>query len=90
MELSKLAVAAAEAELRETRLLAPFDGTVLMRNYHPGEMVPGSVDCLLLADTSTLKVRATVDEIDIGAVDVGQPVRVVLDAYPTEPLTGTV
>jgi len=90
VELSKLSVTAAEAELQETRLLAPFSGVVLARYYRPGEIVPGGVECVILADTSVLEVRATVDEIDIGAVEVGQPVRVVLDAYPTEPLTGTV
>jgi len=90
VEVYRLSVTAAEAELKETRLLAPFNGTALACYYRPGEIVPGGVDCVLLADTTGLEVRATVDEIDIGAVKVGQPVRVVLDAYPTEPLTGTV
>jgi len=90
VELAKLSVTAAEAELAEVRLLAPFDGTVLLRQYRPGEMAPGGVDCVVLADTSVLEIRANVDEIDIAAMAVGQPVRVTLDAYPTQPLTGTV
>jgi len=90
VELAKLSVEAAEAELKEIHLLAPFDGTVLRRNYLPDEIVPGGVDCLIVADISALEIRANIDEIDISAVAVGQPVRIVLDAYPTEPLTGTV
>ncbi|MBU0494056.1 MAG: efflux RND transporter periplasmic adaptor subunit [Chloroflexi bacterium] len=90
IESARLSVTTAKLELGEMRLATPLDGTVLVRGYRPGEIVPGGVDCLVVADTSALEIRASVDEIDIGAVAVGQSVHITLDAFPTEPLTGTV
>jgi HlyD family secretion protein len=74
-------VAAAEAELEETRLLlaqteisAPTDGVVLRRRAEVGEqvsLVPPTV-VLTIANLDHLQLRAEVDEEDVARVAAGQ------------------
>jgi hypothetical protein len=45
---------------------------------------------MVISDISTLYVDTTVDETDIGKIQVGQPVQITLNALPNVNLTGTV
>jgi len=84
------AVAAAEADLEhartllaQTELRAPRTGVVLRRMVEPGEQIattPPKV-VLTLADVDRLRLRAEVDEADVGRVAVGQSAFVTADAY---------
>ena len=83
------AVAEAEVALENTRIRAPFDGTVLTKDADVGEVVApfasssnsrGSV--VTIADMSSLEVEADVSEANITRVSSGQPCEIVLDAYP--------
>jgi HlyD family secretion protein len=69
------ALALAEERLRETRLLAPFDGTILKLLKREGEggraFEPEPV--VLFGDTTTLRIRAEVDERFVQHLAVGQP-----------------
>jgi multidrug resistance efflux pump len=64
----------AEERLRETRLLAPFDGTVMRLLKREGEGVrtfePEPV--VLFGDLSKLRVRAEIDERFVTRLEVGQ------------------
>jgi len=80
---------AAEVDLENTFIRAPFDGTILTKNADVGEMVApfassssskGSV--VTLADMKSLEVEADVSESNIHKVSVGQICEIVLDAYP--------
>jgi HlyD family secretion protein len=83
-------VVAAQAVVDQARLVAPFDGTVMSLGYNPGDtVVPGQVGAVL-ADLSSLHVDTTVDELDIAAVRIGQPVEITLDALPDLLLNGEV
>ena len=44
----------------------------------------------IAADTSRMQVEASVDEADIGQVQVGQPVRFTVDSYPEETFAAVV
>jgi RND family efflux transporter MFP subunit len=83
------AVVEAEVALENTRIRAPFDGTVLTKDADVGEVVApfassansrGTV--VTLADMSSLEVEADVSESNITRVGVGQPCEIILDAYP--------
>jgi RND family efflux transporter MFP subunit len=89
--------AAAEAELRlaraeldKTRIRAPFSGTVLRKNAEVGEMVApvslggsGSRGAIVtIAALDSLDVEVDVNEAYIARLRLGQPARVVTDAYP--------
>jgi HlyD family secretion protein len=82
----------AEAALQKTRIRAPFDGTVLQIRAKAGETVVPSPDqwLVLLADVSTLRVRAELDERDFSKVRVGQKVVVRANAFPDREFEGKV
>ncbi|MEK9136468.1 MAG: efflux RND transporter periplasmic adaptor subunit, partial [Bacteroidota bacterium] len=94
---AKAAVAAAEVALENTRIRAPFDGTVLKKHADVGEVVApfaaaassrGSV--VTMADMSSLEVEADVNESNIERISPGQACEVVLDAYPDQRYQGYV
>ncbi|MBN1283012.1 MAG: efflux RND transporter periplasmic adaptor subunit [Proteobacteria bacterium] len=65
---------------KETPLIAPIDGEVIVRSVEPGQTVSTADAVLVLSDR--LIVKADVDETDIGELKVGQRATVGLDAYP--------
>jgi HlyD family secretion protein len=71
---------------------APIDGTVLQVNVKAGELAaPGSVQpLLLLANVSALRVRAELDERDLGSIKIGQAVSVRAPAFPGREFEGKV
>lgn len=96
--LSALAtVRAAAVELENTRIRAPFDGTVLTKDADVGEVVApfasgansrGTV--VTMAAMSSLEVEADVSESNIMRVTVGQACEITLDAYPDRRYPGVV
>jgi HlyD family secretion protein len=71
---AQASLALAEERLRETKLLAPFDGTVLKLLKQEGEGVrsfePEAV--ILFGDLSKLRVRAEIDARFVTQLEVGQ------------------
>lgn len=65
---------------KETPLIAPIDGVVIVRDVEPGQTVSTSNAVLVLSDR--LIVEADVDETDIGELKEGQSAVIGLDAYP--------
>lgn len=88
--LAQLSVDNANAQLAESRLVAPISGTVLDITLEVGEVVSGLQPVATVADTGSLRIEADIDEIDVGRVSVSQPVTVTLDAYPGIAMPGTV
>jgi len=77
-----------EDAYKATPLIAPLDGTIISRNTEPGQTVTADDSILVLSDR--LIVSAQVDETDIGTVQVGQRVRITLDAYQDVEIGGVV
>jgi macrolide-specific efflux system membrane fusion protein len=69
-------------------LIAPLDGLIIARNVEPGQTVTAADAVLVMSDR--LIVKAQVDETDIAQVKIGQPARIVIDAYPQQAITGRV
>jgi RND family efflux transporter MFP subunit len=92
------AIAYARANLDNTYIRAPFDGTVLRKDAEVGEVVApvaagggltrGAV--VTMADLETLEVEVDVNEAYIAQVVDDQPTRIVLDAYPAATFAGKV
>lgn len=80
----------AELALGRASLHAPFDGTVARVNLSAGEMAPIGQPAITLLDGSSFQVAISVDELDIGRLQVGQTAHVTVDAFPDETLDGTV
>jgi len=69
-------------------IVAPINGTLIVRAIEPGQAVLTTVAILVLSDR--LIVKADVDETDIGRVKKGQRVTIGLDAYPDVKVKGRV
>jgi HlyD family secretion protein len=84
----------AQVTLSHTIIRAPIDGVVIARNVNVGQTVAASMQAptlfIIARDLREMQVNASVDESDIGKVQVKQPVRFRVDAYPNETFTGTV
>ena len=76
------ALARWETAYKPAPLMAPLAGTVIVRAVEPGQTVTTSDPVVVVADR--LIVKAQVDETDIGAIAVGQPATISLDAFPQE------
>lgn len=88
--LSQIAVDGANSDLDNAKLITPIGGTVLAINLEVGETVGGFQQVASVADVNSLRVKADIDELDIGRVSVGQAVTVTLDAYPGVKLPGKI
>ena len=69
---------------------APFDGVVSGRHTEAGEMLLPGKQIATLVDPERIYVLATIDEVDVGRLRIGQPVAVTVDAFPGEKFEGTV
>jgi len=94
---ARASVQEAEVGLENTRIRAPFDGTVLTKTADVGEVVApfassassrGAV--VTIADMASLQVEADVSESNIPRVEVGRPCEITLDAYPEKRYKGYV
>ena len=73
---------------KETAVMAPMEGQVIVRSVDPGQTVTASDSLFVLSDR--LIVKAYVDETDIGRVKAGQKAVIGLDAYPEIQVNGVV
>jgi RND family efflux transporter MFP subunit len=88
----------AQVGLENTRVRAPFDGTVLRKDAEVGEIVaPASAggsltrtSIVTMADLATLEVEVDVNEAYIAQIRNGQAARITLDAYPDTSFAGRV
>jgi multidrug resistance efflux pump len=82
--LAQAQVREAQARLEKSEIRSPLHGTVLRRYVHAGEVVSPEAPqttLFIVADTTTLRVRADIDETDIGQLQVGLEAYVTADAY---------
>src|SRR5215813_11647247 len=82
---------------QQARVTAPMSGVVIKKGVELGETVTSGVSSFnegtvmfTVADLKSLIIRVNLNEVDIAKVQVGQPVRVTLDAYPQKIFTGKV
>jgi HlyD family secretion protein len=80
VEQAKINLRDAQEALEAATLRAPFEGIVTAFNYEVGEFATGPA--LRLIDDNLLEVVLEVDEIDIGAMAVGQPATLSLETWP--------
>jgi RND family efflux transporter MFP subunit len=97
IDAAKFAVKEADVAVANTRIVAPFDGTVLKKNADVGEIVAplagaasSRAAVVTIADMNSLEVEADVSEANITLVSAGQNCEVRLDAYPEQSYGGTV
>jgi HlyD family secretion protein len=89
VEGATVALEAARERVRRHALTAPIAATVLEAHLEVGEIVAPGMPVITAADSAHPFIEVFVRQADIGAVEEGATVRVVVDAY-AEPFRGTV
>lgn len=89
LQAAQLGVEQAETNLKNSDLVAPFDGVIAQNNLTVGAYPPQGV-AVLLMDTSQFVVDLPIDETDIVKVSLGQKVAFDVDALPNAVVTGTI
>jgi membrane fusion protein, multidrug efflux system len=84
------AVQLAQARLDKTRITAPFDGVLGMRQVSAGSYLDPGDPIINLEAIDTLKVDFRIAEIYLEAVRVGQSIEIELDALPGRTYAGEV
>jgi membrane fusion protein (multidrug efflux system) len=79
---AKAAVDAAALDLSRTRVAAPAAGIVSNLKLQPGEHVATGAALFSLIPAGEVWIEANFKETQLAGVRVGQPVRVIADAYP--------
>lgn len=79
-----------DASASQTRIYAPTDGRVTLRNVEPGELVTPGLPILRVAEIATVWIRVYVPEEQIGRIKVGQRAAVTTDAFGARRFAGRV
>lgn len=91
---AEVSVERARQNLAYTEIYAPIDGIVVERNVDVGQTVAASLSApqlfLIAQDLGQMQILASVDESDIGSIEVGQAVRFTVQAYADAPFVGVV
>ena len=87
----------AKIALDDTIVRSPVQGTIISRPVEVGQVISsptsavgGGTVLMTMADLSKVRVRALVDEIDVGKVSIGQTVSIKVAAYRDKEFFGTV
>ncbi len=96
-EQARLAVNQAEANVKlldaqiaKLTIVAPADGTILLRNVEPGEVVNPGSNVLSLGQLTHLTITVYISEDRYGEVSLGQALDVKIDSFPADTFTASV
>lgn len=87
---AEIAVQQAKNDLENASLVAPFAGVVGAIQVNVGEAVGANAAVMTLVDPKATRVDVTVDENDIGKVQLGKPAQITFDARPGDRLRARV
>lgn len=90
LHTARARVEAAEARLRDRRIVAPFDGVVGLRNVSVGSLLTPGAEITTLHDDSVMKLDFTVPELFIPVVVPGMNIEARSRAWPDETFHGEV
>jgi HlyD family secretion protein len=81
-------VAALQEKVRDGRIAAPADGTLYSLPVKAGDYVKVGDLLAEMADLHKVRVRAFIDEPELGGLEPGEPVRITWDALPNRTWMG--
>jgi membrane fusion protein, multidrug efflux system len=83
-------IAKTEAIISQKMVRAPFDGELGVRHVEVGQFLTAGTQIVTLTDLSVLYANFTVTEKGSAALQVGQTVRIAVDAYPGKTFEGKI
>jgi HlyD family secretion protein len=87
---ARAALARSEDQLRETKLLAPYDGFVISHNFEVGDLVQPGSSVMTTGDLVHPYVNVFVSETDLPHIKTGARADVTVDGMPGRTYAGTV
>jgi RND family efflux transporter MFP subunit len=85
---AQISVTQAQQNLDGAKLVSPITGTVFAVNYNVGDIASGTA--VSIVDLSQIQVKATVAEVDVASIKLGQTAQVTMDALPGKTYTATI
>jgi len=83
---SKASLETVRTDLDKTDIRSPINGVILVRSVEPGQTVAASLQApvlfIMAEDLKKMELHVSVDEADVGSVEVGQQASFTVDAYP--------
>jgi HlyD family secretion protein len=86
----------ARQKTEDATMEAPIGGTVISRPVTQGQIITsatsasGGTTLMTIADLNRVRMRVTIDEVEMGNVRIGQPATVQVDAFPDHPFQGVI
>lgn len=87
---ARAALGLAQDQVRETRLLAPFDGYVISHDFEVGDLVAPGSSVMTIGDLEHPYAYVYVSETDLPKIHTGTRAEVTIDGMPGRKFTGTV
>lgn len=94
---AKVSLEKSRDQLGYTKIYAPMDGKITVRNVEPGEVITAGVTAtvngeplLTIAQLDKLLLELNMNQVDVARVATGQKATVTLDAYRDKPIEGEV
>jgi len=80
----------ARQQLAYTQLFAPFEGAVLSKAAEPGEYLNVGSPVVTIGDLARVRLRAYVNETNLGRIKLGREIEVLTDTYPGKVYKGRI
>ena len=90
LSLARSEVRAAEKELRDTKIKAPFNGKIALKNVELGKLVTPGQTIFTLVDIQKIKIVVHVSELDITKIETNNTATIVLESLGGEVFQGRV
>jgi len=90
LKKSKATVNQLKAALGKKSIVAPFSGTIGIRQVDVGDYLASGTMIATLQDLSSLYVDFFVPEQSVPKIAIGQPVEIIVAAYPSQTFPGTI
>jgi multidrug efflux pump subunit AcrA (membrane-fusion protein) len=90
IEQSEAEIDAAQVMLGYSRIVAPIDGIVTARHAEPGMLAAPGTPLVALEDDRTYELEAAVEESRAATIEIGQRVRIEIDALESRGIDGRV
>ncbi|MFZ5596531.1 MAG: HlyD family secretion protein [Bacillota bacterium] len=89
VERSKTVLENTEKAIEDTKISSPIDGTVISRNFEPGEFVAAGTPVVTVADLNDLWIRIYVPTDNLPGIKIGQQVNFTVSGVD-DVFTGTI
>ncbi len=79
-----------ESKINDSILRAPINGIIIDVKSEIGEMIETGTYTVAMMGQNEFQIEADISEADIGKLDLAQPVKITLDAFPEQEILGKV